>query len=77
MSDEVKKHPLWMPEGSVRAVLVLGALLTVIVPVFVYVFKSEDIPQGVKEVVILIAGGSLSLIKDYITHKSKTDDVEQ
>lgn len=69
----IKQHPLWMPEGSVRAILVIGSLLTVMIPVFVFVFRGEnyDVPQGVKEIIIFVAGGSITLIKDYIVGRTK------
>lgn len=68
--------PLWMPEGSVRAILVIGALLTVMIPVFVFVFRGEnyDVPQGVKEVIIFVAGGTIGLIKDYLTTRKENGE---
>lgn len=72
--EEKQSYPLWMPEGSVRAILVIGALLTVLVPIFVFVFRKEEIPQGVKEIVLFIAGGTISLIKDYITTRKNGSD---
>lgn len=69
-----KSKPLWMPEGSVRAILVLGSLLTVLIPVLVFVFRKEDIPQSVKEVIIFIAGSTTGLIKDYITGRREENN---
>lgn len=43
------------------------------IPVFVFVFRGEnyDVPQGVKEIIIFVAGGSITLIKDYIVGRTK------
>lgn len=62
--------PLGLPEGSVRAILVLGALFAVVFPVLIFVFRSTDIPQGVKEVLIFLAGALTGLIKDYINQRN-------
>lgn len=69
--------PLGLPEGSVRAILVLGALFAVVFPVMVFVFRSTDIPQGVKEVLIFLAGALTGLLKDYINYRSTEEKKEE
>jgi len=67
-------EPLGLPRGSIRAILVLLAALTVIIPVFVYVFRGGEIPGTVKELVIFTAGGLMGLIKDYINYRVKANE---
>ncbi len=66
----MSNEPLWLPRGSVRAIIVLGALFIVGFPVLIFVFRSADIPQGVKEIILFLAGGLIGLMKDYIVQRA-------
>lgn len=77
MEGQKQNEPLWLPRGSVRAIIVLGALFVVAFPVMIFVFRATDIPQGVKEIILFLAGGLIGLLKDYITQRSGEPPVSQ
>ena len=71
--DQVKRRwfdptqPLWLPPGTVRALLVLGLTWSVILIMGKFAVMQQDIPAGVKEVMMALLPAIVLLIKDYIT----------
>lgn len=63
-------QPLWLPPGTVRALLVLGLTWSVILIMAKFAVMQEDIPPGVKEVMMALLPAIVLLIKDYISIRS-------
>lgn len=64
------RNPLWLPVGSVRAILVILMTLAIIVPVFKFVAFHEEIPQSVVTILSLLFGGLIGIVKDYFNLRS-------
>lgn len=63
-------QPLWLPKGSVRAILVLLMTVAIIFPVFKFVVFHEEIPQTVVQILSLLFGGLIGIVKDYFNSRS-------
>ena len=75
MSEEKKSwfnpdKPLWLPEGSVRGLLILGLTGAVIVVILKSVVLSTDIPLNVEKLLSALLPAIVLLIKDYINSRS-------
>lgn len=58
--------PLGLPEGSVRAIILLALVFAIVFPVFVLVFMRQDIPPTVDKYLTMLAGAVILLIREYI-----------
>jgi hypothetical protein len=63
------QNPLWLPPGSVRAVLVLGLTFTVVAILLKFAAYHEDIPPGMEKFMTGAITAIVLLIKDYITQR--------
>ena len=72
----LKNEPLGLPKGSVTAVLVLSLVLPLAVAMFVYVFQTKDIPQSVKEVMLVLIGVASQVIRDYIASRKEAEQIK-
>ena len=75
MSEEKKSwfspdKPLWLPEGSVRGLLILGLTGAVIVVILKSVVLSTDIPLNVEKLLSALLPAIVLLIKDYINSRN-------
>jgi hypothetical protein len=66
--------PLGLPEGSVRALILLALVLAVVFPVFVLVFMRQDIPPTVDKYLTMLAGAVILLIREYIGLRKQQDE---
>jgi hypothetical protein len=62
--------PLGLPEGSVRAIILIALTSAIVLPVFVFMFRQTDVPPGIREFLGMLAMADVNLIKDYITKRS-------
>lgn len=66
-------QPLWLPPGSVRA-LIVGSLTLCLAFVMVkYAFTKEDIPPTVEQLMASLLPALVLLIKDYINSRSSSN----
>ncbi len=64
-------NPLWLPPGTVRAIIVLAFAAAVVIPLLKFAAYREEIPQTVKEVVLFMAGSLYPLIAKYMEVRAK------
>ena len=69
-------QPLWLPAGTIRAVLVLSLTFTIIAILLKFAAYHEDIPPGMKEFMTGAITAIVLLIKDYINQRAD-EDVKQ
>ncbi len=62
------KFPLWLPEGSVRAVLALSVVLSLIVSVFLLIYLDHSESKTAIGALILLAG---IIIRDYFEQRKE------
>lgn len=77
MSFWNNKEPLGLPTGTVRAVLVLLFGVAVIFPVFKFAAYEQDIPQSVKEIMLVLVGGLQAIISKYFEIRAKTETSDE
>ncbi len=65
----MNKFPLWLPKGSVRAILVMILALPIPILLVRYGFYHEEIPQSVKEVILVLSGLIIQIIKEYFASR--------
>jgi hypothetical protein len=65
-----RDQPLWLPPGSVRALLVLGLTAAIIGIMLKFAILKEDIPAGVLQVMQSLLPAIVLLIKDYISMRT-------
>ena len=70
------KQPLWLPAGTIRAILVLSLTFTIIAILLKFAAYHEDIPPGMKEFMTGAITAIVLLIKDYISQRGD-EDVKQ
>jgi len=58
--------PLGLPEGSVRAILLILLTVGVVFPVFIFVFRQMDIPPTIDKYLTTIATAVILLIREYL-----------
>jgi hypothetical protein len=68
--------PLGLPEGSIRAMIILAMLWIIIFPITIAIFKKEDIFPAVKDLLLFAMGVSAGLLKDYFSGR-KTETPEK
>lgn len=69
-------RPLGLPEGSVRAIILIALTAAIVVPVFVFMFRQTDIPPGIKEFMTALVIADIALIKDYLSQRSSSNSPE-
>lgn len=62
-------NPLWMPKGSVRAIIVFVLILPVPILLLRYGFMHEEIPSSVKDVILVLTGFIFKIIEAYFTSR--------
>jgi len=73
MSFWNKEQPFGLPKGTIRALLVVLFGVAVVFPIFKFAVYEQDIPQSVKEVMLVLVGGLQSIIAKYFDIR-KDDD---
>lgn len=68
-----KANPIWLPRGTVRAILVLIAMIAVVYPIFKLVTLGGTLDPAVKEIMLVLVGGLIGLVKDYITSRDSAN----
>lgn len=58
-------QPLWLPPGTVRAIIVLLGMIACVYPLFKLVTWGGTLDQSVKEILMLVIGYLTAIIKDY------------
>lgn len=58
-------EPLWLPPGSVRAIIVLIGLIAVVFPLFKLITWGGTMDQSVKEILLVIVGYLAGIINKY------------
>ena len=66
-----KSKPLWLPDGTVRALLVLGLTWAVVVIMLKFAVYREEIPQSVEKIMMALLPAIVLLIERYITTRSE------
>lgn len=66
-------NPLALPKGSVRAMLVILFGVAVVFPIFKFAVYQQEIPQTVKEIMLVLVGGLQPIIKSYFDVREKED----
>jgi hypothetical protein len=66
--------PLWLPEGTVRALLVLGLTMSLIVIMGKFAILKEEPPAGVLQLMQALLPAIVLLIKDYMETRSNGKD---
>lgn len=69
--------PLGLPEGSIRAIIILAMVWIVVFPITIAIFKREDIFPAVKDLLLFAMGAAVGLLKDYTSQRKaeeKKDD---
>lgn len=64
-------NPLGLPEGSVRAIILIALTSAIVIPVFVFMFRQTDIPPGINQFLTTLVVADIALIKDYLSHRSE------
>jgi hypothetical protein len=62
-----KENPLWVPQGTIRALLVLGLTWALIIIMLKFAVYKEEIPATVKELMASLLPAIVLLIKDYLS----------
>ena len=70
-------NPLWMPKGSIRALIVIILILPVPVLLFRYGFAHEEIPISVKDVILVMTGFIFKIIEVYFQARNGDENTEQ
>lgn len=65
-----KLQPLWLPQGSVRALLVISLTIAVVVVVLKSVAFGTDIPQNVSALLDKLLPAIVVLISQYINARN-------
>ena len=65
--------PLGLPQGSVRAIILIALTAAIVIPVFVFMFRQTDIPPGIREFLTALVIADLGLIKDYLSNRPSDD----
>lgn len=65
-----KTQPLGLPPGTVRAILVLMAMVGILYPVFQLVTWQGTLDPAVKDVLLVLLGALPGLVKDYIAMRN-------
>lgn len=65
-----KTKPLWLPEGTVRALIVLGLTYAIIVILFKAILMQQEIPSGVAQIVRELLPALVLIIKQYIDQRT-------
>jgi hypothetical protein len=66
--------PLGLPEGSIRAMIILAMLWIIIFPITIAIFKKEDIFPAVKDLLMFAMGVAAGLLKDYFSGRKTEED---
>jgi hypothetical protein len=69
-------QPLALPKGSVRALLVLLFGIAIVFPIFKFAAYHEDIPQTVKEIMLVLVGGLQAIVNKYFEIREKEKERE-
>lgn len=64
-------QPLWLPPGSIRAILVLGLTISLIMIMGKFAVMQQEIPAGVLEIMKMLLGPIVLLIDRYIQTRSQ------
>lgn len=65
--------PLGLPEGSVRAMILLGLVFGVVFPVLVFVFRQTDIPPTIDKYLTGLMTAVILLVREYIGLREASD----
>jgi hypothetical protein len=63
-------EPLWLPKGTVRALLVLGLTWALIVVMLKFAILQQEIPASVEKVMMAMLPAIVLLVKDYISARN-------
>ena len=66
-----KTQPFGLPKGTVRAILVLMAMVGILYPVFKLVTWQGTLDPAVKDVLLVLLGALPGLVKDYISMRNE------
>ncbi len=69
--------PLGLPEGSIRAILLIMLTFGVIFPVFVFVFRQMDIPPTIDKYLSGLMTAVILLIREYIGLRGKQEQPKE
>lgn len=73
----MNKNPLWLPKGSIRALIVLILVAPIPILLLRYGFYKEEIPLTVKDVVLVVMGYIFAMVKDYFASRVKDEEEEK
>lgn len=63
-------QPLWLPPGSIRAMIVLVGLVAVVFPLFKLITWGGTMDQSVKEILLVIVGYLTAIINKYFESRN-------
>jgi len=66
-----KAQPLWLPPGTVRAIVVLGLTYAIIVILFKSILMQQEIPSTVAQYIRELTPALVLIIKGYIDTRSE------
>lgn len=64
-------EPFGLPRGTIRAIIVLLFGIAIVFPIFKFAAYHEDIPQTVKEVMLVLVGGLQAIVNKYFELREK------
>lgn len=70
-----RNSPLGLPEGSIRALLVIMFSVAIVVPLFKSTLYQTEIPQGTRELLMFLFGALTQIISRYFeSRKGEYED---
>jgi len=66
-----KQTPLWLPPGTVRALVILGLTYALIFVILKFALLKEDVPPGVMQIMLSLLPALVLLIREYIGQRAK------
>ena len=65
--------PLGLPEGSIRAIMLIALVFSVVFPVLVFVFRQADIPPTIDKYLTSLLAAVILLVREYIGLRAEAD----